>query len=613
MSLEFKDVVSHIAALYRQGILVPFIGSGMSRPTCTDWTQFIKKIAKEAGIAIPKALEENKRVEAYELYRIADIAVTALRALDYESRAVKYRNALKACDSKEKDEPKIPIQTKALAKLFWPLVLTTNYDDLYWSAATIDETNKEFPRKRPYPVVMGRSLEDCHQVLRSLDEDSYPILWTLQGFLGGQVEKPEEIIRDPDRRRLLINQLVVGHQQYQRAINADEHFRRAFSEVFRRRSLLFIGSGILEDYLVNLFSEIIYHHGSGPYPHFALVDQKERERFDSSFLQARLGIIPVFYNNHNEIPQYLDALANQVRYWPSTENSIDILSQGIVHFSEIGYTVAANTQTDEPIPFKVILNKSRLPLPENNNKECSVVSVGRENNSPKEGAQAESFLKKAKEANLFESSSDWIPLDKRPSYVFRYGKAPIFAIAARRRDLRGYHHDRRDLSIIPEAICAGLVQIDNAKFEIVHLGPIASGRSRPWHPIHPFAQTIRGIKLFLNNNVVKNIRLINIYVVDQSVWYPIISRKVPIAELLSSELSTNRIELKDTEGNTESFSITLKESPTLKELLELCKLERVRWKIDIRPKPTDEKDIGEPSDDLVITPTMTLVLTAKVN
>jgi SIR2-like domain len=190
-------------------------------------------------------------------------------------------------------------------------VLATNYDDFYWSATA----------STARPNVYGRGLEDCHRVLRSLDEATPPILWTLQGFLGGQAEKHEAIIKDTIRRRELVNQLVVGHQQYQRAINSENHFRRAFAEVFRRRSLLFLGSGLLEDYLVNLFSEIIHHHGPGPYPHFALINVKERERFDSSFLQTRLGIVPVFYKDHNDIPNYLNELSTLVNYWPGSKKS----------------------------------------------------------------------------------------------------------------------------------------------------------------------------------------------------------------------------------------------------------------------------------------------------
>jgi hypothetical protein len=265
--LEFKDVLSTLVMLYRQGVLVPFIGSGMSLPTCTTWVEFLRKLAEEAGIEIPNELVEGDSiVEPQTLYRFADQTVAAIRPLRNIERARVYRNALRAW--RDVDNPEIPPQTKSLASLFWPLVLSTNYDDLYWCAT--------HPSSRP--SIVGRTIDDCHRVLRALDETTPPILWVLQGFLGGQVADPEVYIKDSNRQRELLNQLVVGHQQYQRAINSEHHFRRAFAEIFRRRSLLFLGSGLLEDYLVNLFSEIIHHQGPGPYPHFVLVRTKERIR-----------------------------------------------------------------------------------------------------------------------------------------------------------------------------------------------------------------------------------------------------------------------------------------------------------------------------------------------
>ena len=44
----------------------------------------------------------------------------------------------------------------------------------------------------------------------------------------------------------------MGHDEYRRVTYRDIHFRRAFAEVFRHRSLLFLGSGIRETYLQEL-------------------------------------------------------------------------------------------------------------------------------------------------------------------------------------------------------------------------------------------------------------------------------------------------------------------------------------------------------------------------
>jgi hypothetical protein len=102
-----------------------------------------------------------------------------------------------------------------------------------------------------------------------------------------------------------------------------------------------------------------------------------------------------------------------------------------------------------------------------------------------------------------------------------------------------------------------------------------------------------------------------IYIVDPSVWYPIVAGKIPIAELLSSDITTHRVEIRDAEKNTESFSVTLKESPTLKELLGLGNIDDKYWEANIFPHPTDNKTDENIKADTVVTPTMTVVLSPR--
>lgn len=589
--LEFDEVLPHIVTFYRKGLLAPFIGSGMSRPTCTSWTAMLSKLAEETGL--PHAsFGRDEIVPSTTLYRLADLIVSALRPLLQEERAAKYRNALRAWDSTEKAT--VPLQTLALARLFWPLVLTTNYDDLFWSAT----------EGRARPDIVGRKLEDCHRLLRSLDDSSPPILWALQGFLGGQREDPAGIIRDARHRLGLANQIVLGHQQYQRTINAEAHFRRAFAEVFRRRSLLFLGSGLLEDYLVNLFGEIIHHHGPGPYPHFALLSKAERERFDPWFLQTRLGIVPVFYAGHGELPAYLDHLAAAVE--ARTRGSRP--RAATAELNQFGFDLFRG-QTGDEAPFRIEISNAPLPIPDPTDGECSVVSVGRWKNEPLEGGQVRDHLAVAREKGLISDSEriDWIPLDEAPSYIFRYGSTSVFAVAARRRDLSGREHDRRDLGIIPEAINILLTKIDALGFKTVYMGAIASGRRAPWHPIHPFAQVLRGIRRFAAQRKERNLDRVCLSIVNPAVWYPILANKIPVLELISSDLVTHRVEVSDSDGGLECFSVTLRESPLLGELLMFCRMDRKRWRVTILPPATDE-DTWEPQDDTVIVPTMTVAL-----
>jgi len=586
----------------------------MSRDICTTWEDFVNKLAEEAGQP-PK--KRGHKGDASVLYRLADRTVSALRLLPHEKREEKFRAALQ--DWKPPKKCCIPPQTKALARLSWPLVLTTNYDDLYWSAAPAGAR----------PIVLGRDLEDCHRVLRSLDETQSPILWALQGFLGGQCADPNKVIEDKNKRRKLANQLVVGHQQYQRAINAEGHFRRAFAEVFRRRSLLFLGSGLLEDYIVNLFGEIIHHYGPGPYPHVALLSANESERYDSWFLQTRLGVVPVFYNSYECLPDYLTQLSTLVEpsVQPYRPEAIPQPPPTTVHQDKLGFTVPTNASGSDPAKVRVELLNAHLPLPDPDVGECYVISVGRhpEKNEPMAsedypGEYAGRYLKEAKKKpNLRER--EWKPLDnKDASYAFRYGDTELFAVAARSRKSKTREHATRDLGVIPDAVCTVLSKIDEADtisgegFEIVHIGPVAQRLSdqRP-HPIHAFAQTLRGVRQFIKENQVPRIRCIYLYVVNSAVWDPILSGKLSVAGLLSSDLATHRVELTDAEGDTESFAVTLNESPTLGGLLKQGDVdpERQSLKVQIIPLPTDEPDKDEPENDLVLAPTMTIRLTPK--
>ena len=122
--------------------------------------------------------------------------------------------------------------------------------------------------------------------MRSLDILQQPIVWHVQGHVPGTADAMDSEILD---------QVVLGHQEYQQAINADPAFRRAFAEVFRRRSLLFLGSGLAESYMVNLISEVLFNFGPSPHPHYALLTREEVERADPDFLAVRLGIMPVVY------------------------------------------------------------------------------------------------------------------------------------------------------------------------------------------------------------------------------------------------------------------------------------------------------------------------------
>jgi hypothetical protein len=170
-------------------------------------------------------------------------------------------NALLAKDATDE----IPLQTKVLAKIRWPLVISTNYDDLYFG-----ECLRQVDGKQPVGVrVLGRSPKDCKTALSSLHGPfDRQYIWHVQGFLGGQYGGP--VLSKVTNLIDLREQLVIGHAEYRVVTNSSPHFRRCFGEVCKSCSFLFLGSSLTEEYFMNLFGEVLDLCGPSHIPHFAL-------------------------------------------------------------------------------------------------------------------------------------------------------------------------------------------------------------------------------------------------------------------------------------------------------------------------------------------------------
>lgn len=263
MSFEFAN----LAARYDRGLLVPFIGSGMSVPACASWKQMVQSLERHAGIEpSPDNDDYFWRCEcALESIRFAraDVALAVYESIGANADAA------------------IPPQTALLASLYWPLVCTTNYDDVYLRAVMANES-------RAVPQIFGRSEVDCRRVLQHLNMPVHEAIWTLQGFLGGRNPNIKAALpADFDHARAE-REIVAGHVAYRRAANRSPHFRRCFAELFRTRSLLFLGSGLTEPYFRSLFDEIIELSGPPAQPHFALLPAGS---VDTDFLLRQYNII----------------------------------------------------------------------------------------------------------------------------------------------------------------------------------------------------------------------------------------------------------------------------------------------------------------------------------
>jgi SIR2-like domain len=215
-SEQYLACRSRLQFAYDAGRLVPFLGSGMSFPACRLWKGLIEQLEVAAGFSSSSPTTDHP--SPGELTRRANRAVQQLRISQSADKfADSLREALHLVST-------VPLTTASLAKTFWPLVMTTNYDDLFWTAFIREQGTSQ--------KVLGRSVSDCHAILSSLRTPSEPILWAVQGFLGHICSCP----LPRNRMNELAKEVVVGHQEYRKVTFNSPHFRRAFAEVFRSRS-----------------------------------------------------------------------------------------------------------------------------------------------------------------------------------------------------------------------------------------------------------------------------------------------------------------------------------------------------------------------------------------
>ena len=370
---QLDEALPGLWAAREAGRLVPFVGAGLSRPHCRSWPDFVGALYGAFGATMSASASGS---DSEALYRSADRVASWLRLLPAEERRTMLRKALH-----DPASPDLPSQALALASFAWPLVVTTNYDDVLPRSLRQRHPNKDLR-------VLGRSAPDCAQVVRSLDALDDPIVWYIQGHVGSGSAAAGAENQGPTPSPTLLDELVVGHQQYQHAINSGQPFRRAFSEVFRRRSLVFVGSGLAESYFVNLIAESLLSLGPSSQPHFALFSDDDLHRVDVDFLAVRLGITPIRYGTtHADLPSALKRLAHGrgSKTRPSEPPRMRRTSFAITRAGRGG----------DGGELGVELRFGRVQPPGEGG--CAVLSVGRDRDGsrfrPGIGQQAHSFLR----------------------------------------------------------------------------------------------------------------------------------------------------------------------------------------------------------------------------
>lgn len=525
---------------YDSGRLVPFLGSGVSFPACRLWKEFVQELEVKAGYA-PSRPISDKPTPA-EMVRWANKAMQHLRLTRTpEELIAAVRDALV-------QGTEIPPATAALAQGFWPLVLTTNYDDLFWTAFANAQST--------FMKIMGRSPSDCHAVLSSLRAPSEPILWAVQGFLGQVCAAPLPWnMVDP-----LSREIVVGHEEYRHVTFNATHFRRAFAEVFRNRSFLFLGFGLQDPYIMDLFGEIIELFGPNPIPHYAFA---KRDEVDAAFFAQRFNIIVITYDDHRELSGLINQLCVDLDA-PRPKSSSWACTMSV------GKRLYLNDRTEA-------LNVMAGPLPTPSVHECVAISVGHKDNQIWFGEQSSAM------ANLVEHRvipQDWQTSKRiqRSPMVFQLGDHPVYLVAA--RDTTGERDLRRVSAAVEE-----LLDVASQYHHVVHTGILAAGPRRSVPATFLFTEMLRGYSKWHSRSHSRKLEVF-IHVVAPDVLLCLRSGRIDISELLLCKDLRFWLELEDNQNSVERLPYhCAADTKVLTLVLEACRLTCNTWTVEVTPAP----------------------------
>jgi len=545
--LHYEEALDQLRAGYNRGLVVPFIGSGLSAPRLPLWSALVKTLAEKAGLddlGLAESPTDQQLILASE--RIVWSFRTQGKSL---AKAIK-----EAFRSPARTGNEVPPATLALASVWWPLVLTTNYDTLFHDA--FNQRHHRAKHDGDAIAAVGRGSADCHAVLASLASPTRPLLWALQGFLGKGLNGSD--LRD---------EIVLGYEQYRRASFENAGFRAAFTEVYRNRSLLFAGAGLGEEYFRSLFGESIVRLGANQHAHCALVNAKDLERDAPWFMHTRMNIIVLTYDDEPCQPKY-SGFAPCLRKIAAALNE---QPRGAWR-----YSMRATTA-----PVTIEIEPTSLPLTPGDG-HWVVGSAGK---------------KRSKELRI---SRD-VPNELRGPDVAVKGHAQLRQVnhrsvllaIARHRD-RSSDHRHRDLRHVAEVTVSALDAAVRAGATTVSFMLLsASVHAGRWPRVFSLVEMLRGIRRFVQERPENSGTPIRIVIhdtaaararePDRSVWHAIESRRLDPCELLDCKDLRFYVDVEIDSTSTRT-TMYLAEDKTVEQLAMYFQL-RGPWKAELTPNP----------------------------
>jgi hypothetical protein len=519
------------------------------------WSGLVKALAEEAGI---DDVRLGTRPTDQQLILASERIVWQLRSQG-RSLADAMRTTLPNPKSNQ-DEP--PPAASALASAWWPLILTTNYDSLLLDAFNKRHRRAEHEDEHDVMAVVGRSAADCHTLLASLNLPMRPLLWALQGFLGSGLNGVD-----------LNHEIVLGYDHYRRATFENASFRAAFSEVYRNRSLLFVGTGLGEEYFRGLFGESIIRLGANQHAHCVLINKKDLKQDTCWFMHTRLNIVVLTYEDPPNAPKYSG-------FAPCLQEIADALTElprGARRFWVHGATPP------------VYVDIEPTPLPEKSSAEHWIVgSAGQ------------------KRSGELRVSGDVPTALRGPQVAIAdhddlkqvAGQEVLLAIARKLDPDTGSHH--RDLRNVADVTTHALqVAVSEGASTVSFMLLSSSVREGGWPRVFSLVQMLRGIRRFVQTPPLREGSPLRIVIhdtaaarvpdeaSDRSVWHAVETGRLDPTEVLDCKPLRFFVEI-EIVGSSTRTPMYVDEEKTVRQVAKYFQLDS-GWEAVLEPNPTPRR------------------------
>lgn len=258
-----KQNMNELLEYIKKNQIIPFIGAGMSSPIYPTWKKYLEQIPPSKD---EKAVQFVQQKFCYDMPDYEDIAQYL-----FDRYAVEFIDKTKETFSRKKITPdKINSAVFYIPKLFIGPVITTN----------LDQTIEWVYQKYNIPLPVG--LADETGFLNERLSGFTPCLWKIHG----DIDKSDSWV-------------LTSKEYADQYSESSAQFMDLFCSVLQHRRLLFLGSSLRSDKVVDLLRKL--YKKNNYIRHYAILPEsvKGADLYDEMSRLANLGIKVIWYQNGN--------------------------------------------------------------------------------------------------------------------------------------------------------------------------------------------------------------------------------------------------------------------------------------------------------------------------